>query len=117
GRMPLAVLTNKPLDATRRILDGLGLTKFFSAGIFGGDGPLPRKPDPIGMLTLCERAGVATADAVLVGGSFIDWQTARNAGAGICLARYGFGFREFPQEKLNAGEQLIDTPAGILSLV
>ena len=113
----LAVLTNKPLEATVRVLDGLGLKKFFAVGILGGDGPLPRKPDPSGMLSLCERAGVTAAEAMLVGDSFIDWQTAQNAGTQICLARYGFGFREFPQEKLKADEQLIDAPAGILSLV
>ena len=113
----LAVLTNKPLDATRRVLDGVGLSTFFSVGILGGDGPLPRKPDPAGMLALCERARVAAADAMLVGDSFIDWQTAKNAGTQICLARYGFGFREFPQEKLKAGEHVIDEPSGVLSLV
>jgi phosphoglycolate phosphatase len=86
-------------------------------GILGGDGPLPRKPDPSGMLSLCERAGVTAGEAMLVGDSFIDWQTAQNAGTQICLARYGFGFREFPQEKLKADEQVIDAPAGILSLV
>jgi len=114
---PLAVLTNKPLEATVRVLDGLGLKKFFAVGILGGDGPLPRKPDPSGMLSLCERAGVTAGEAMLVGDSFIDWQTAQNAGTQICLARYGFGFREFPQEKLKADEQVIDAPAGILSLV
>ena len=114
----LAVLTNKPLDATRRILDGLELAKFFEADtVLGGDGPLPRKPDPSGMQKLCARAGVSAADAMLVGDSLVDWETAHNAGTQICLARYGFGFREFPQEKLNAGEHLVDTPIEILGLV
>ena len=117
AKAPLAVLTNKPLEATKRILDGVGLSEFFDAGILGGDGPQPRKPDPQGMLSLCERARVTAADAMLVGDSYIDWKTAKNAGTQICLARYGFGFREFPQENLNAGEQLIDAPADILSLV
>ena len=69
------------------------------------------------MLSLCEGAGVTAAEAMLVGDSFIDWQTAQNAGTQICLARYGFGFREFPQEKLKAGEHLIDAPQGILRLI
>jgi len=87
----LAVLTNKPLAATRRILEGLELSPFFNAdAVIGGDGPLPRKPDPSGLRSLCERVGVAPADTVLVGDSLIDWQTARNAGTAICLARYGF---------------------------
>jgi phosphoglycolate phosphatase len=111
----LAVLTNKPLEASRRILDGLRLSRFFDAGaVIGGDGPLPRKPDPAGLQLLCARAGVTVSDAVLVGDSLIDWQTARNAGTAICLARYGFGFREFPRETLNGREQVIDRPIDLV---
>ena len=42
--------------------------------------------------------------------------TARNAGTRICLARYGFGFRGFPQAELREDEQVIDRPAELLSL-
>jgi phosphoglycolate phosphatase len=116
SRASLAVLTNKPLAATRRILDGARLSRFFdAAAVIGGDGPLPRKPDPAGLQLLCERASVTASDAVLVGDSLIDWQTARNAGTAICLARYGFGFREFPKEMLNGRERLIDRPADLLT--
>lgn len=117
SRASLAVLTNKPLAATRRILEGLQLSTFFDGrAVIGGDGPLPRKPDPAGLQQLCERAGVAPSDAVLVGDSLVDWQTARNAGTAICLARYGFGFRQFPHETLNGREQLIDRPIDLLML-
>ena len=116
-RASLAVLTNKPLDATQRILDGLQLSKFFDAdAVLGGDGPLPRKPDPAALQRLCERANVPAADAMMVGDSLIDWQTARHAGTEICLARYGFGFREFPAEKLDGRERLIDAPSDLLRL-
>jgi phosphoglycolate phosphatase len=117
SRASLAVLTNKPLAATRRILEGVQLSSFFEVdAVVGGDGPFPRKPDPAGLQRLCERANVALSEAVLVGDSLIDWQTAQNAGTGICLARYGFGFREFPREMLNGREVLIDRPADLLSM-
>ena len=113
----LAVLTNKPLGATRRILAGLDLAKFFDEdAVIGGDGPWPRKPDPAGLLHLCERAAVAPADAMLVGDSHVDWRTARDAGTAICLARYGFGFLGFPSGALDGREQFIDTPAELLRL-
>ena len=116
-RASLAVLTNKPLDATRRILDGLKLSRFFDAdAVLGGDGPLPRKPDPAGLQQLCTRVHVAPAEAMMVGDSFVDWQTARNAGTGICLARYGFGFREFPTDRLDGREHPIDAAADLLAL-
>jgi phosphoglycolate phosphatase len=117
-RASLAVLTNKPLIATRRILDGLNLSRFFQTGsVLGGDGPLARKPDPAALRTLCARANVLPTDTMLVGDSLIDWETAGNAGTGICLARYGFGFRGFPQDRLNGREHLVDSPAGLLTLV
>ena len=117
ARASLAVLTNKPLDATRRILDGLKLSGFFDAdAVLGGDGPLPRKPDPAGLQQLCARVNVAPADAVMVGDSLVDWQAARNAGTQACLARYGFGFLEFPKDRLDGREHLIDAPTGLLAL-
>lgn len=114
----LAVLTNKPLEATRRILDGLKLSPFFDQdAVIGGDGTLKRKPDPAGLLHLCGRTGVAPAEAMLVGDSLVDWETARNGNAKIALARYGFGFREFPRENLTGSELLLDSPRELLTLV
>ena len=117
-RASLAVLTNKPFEATRRILDGLHLSGFFDQdAVIGGDGALKRKPDPAGLLQLCNRVNVAPSDAMLVGDSLVDWETAQNAGAKIALARYGFGFRQFPKEKLNGQELLIDSPGELVMLV
>ena len=112
AKASLAVLTNKPFEATRRVLDGLKLSRFFDTdAVIGGDGALNRKPDPAGLLSLCARAQCAPADAMLVGDSLVDWETARNAGTAIALARYGFGFREFPQDRLTGRERVIDAPA------
>jgi phosphoglycolate phosphatase len=117
ARASLALLTNKPGGATRRILAGVDLVRFFDQdAVVGGDGPFPRKPDPAGLLHLCARAGVGTDEAMMVGDSVIDWRTARNARTRICLARYGFGFRGFPQAELTAGETVIDAPPDLLQL-
>lgn len=108
-RIPLAVLTNKPLDATREILDGLDLARYFpSDRVFGGDGPLPKKPDPAGLLRLAEMAGASADCTLLVGDSLVDWRTSRRAGARICMARYGFGFRDFPVDQLDGDDHMID---------
>jgi phosphoglycolate phosphatase len=117
ARASLAVLTNKPCAATNKILEGLGLSRFFAASnVVGGDGPLPRKPNPAGLTQLCSQAAVAASDALLVGDSLVDWETARNGGAAICLARYGFGFRQFPRTVLNGRECFIDQPRDLLAL-
>jgi phosphoglycolate phosphatase len=112
---PMALLTNKPLDQSNRILEAFGLSKYFR-WLVGGDGPWPRKPQPDGIRFLMEQAGTTDADTVLIGDSTIDLQTARNAGVRICLTRYGFGFADVPGADLRGDESLVDTP-GEISMV
>jgi phosphoglycolate phosphatase len=115
-RAALALLTNKPLAATREILEGLDLARYFGASVIGGDGPFPRKPSPSGLQHLA-AAAVAPADAtMLVGDSAIDWRTARAASTAICLARYGFGFESVPVSELGPADRLIDAPQELLFL-
>jgi phosphoglycolate phosphatase len=117
ARAGLALLTNKPLAATRRILDGLDLSRHFSDdAVIGGDGPFPRKPDPRGLHHLAARAAIPLEDTVLVGDSLIDWRTARAAPVPLCLARYGFGFDGFPPNCVSPADWVIDSPAELLSL-
>ena len=108
----MALLTNKPLEQSVRILDAFGLSKYFQ-WVVGGDGPWPRKPEPDGIRFLMHEAAAAPSETVLVGDSTIDLQTSRNAGVRICLARYGFGFADVPVTDLRGDEALVDTPAEI----
>jgi phosphoglycolate phosphatase len=113
----LAVLTNKPIAATRRILDGLDLSRYFPAhAVIGGDGPFPRKPDPSALLHLAAQAVVLPLDAMMVGDSAIDWRTARAAGTRMCLAGYGFGFGGVPIHELAPGERVISAFNDLLAL-
>jgi phosphoglycolate phosphatase len=117
GRAALAVLTNKPARATREILDGLDLARYFTpALVVAGDGPLPRKPDPAGLRHLIEAAGSSAATTLLVGDSAVDWNTARAASTPICLARYGFGYEPFAGACSAEDVWCIDEPGGLLSL-
>ena len=114
----LAVLTNKPLGATRRILSGLNLAAHFAdEAVVGGDGPFPRKPDASGLRHLMARVGAEAAGTLLVGDSAIDWQTACNAGTRLCLARYGFGFSSVPLDQLGPECCMIDSPFHLLSIL
>jgi phosphoglycolate phosphatase len=117
ARATLAVLTNKPLAATRLILDGLDLARYFGDRVVGGDGPFPRKPSPDGLAHLIADAGVVPAVTMLVGDSVIDWRAAHDAGARSCVARYGFGFDGFPLDALTESDFLIDHPAELLPLL
>ena len=116
-RATLAVLTNKPLAATRRILEGLDLARHFAVDrVIGGDGAFARKPEPAGLLYLMSAAGVTAGATLLVGDSAIDWRTARSASTAICMARYGFGYDGFPVDDLEPDDRVIDSPAGLLTI-
>jgi phosphoglycolate phosphatase len=107
----LAVLTNKPLAATQKVLAGLDLARYFTDElVIGGDGPFPRKPDPSGFADLASRAGIPVEQSILVGDSLIDWRTARNAGTNVCTARYGFGFDRLAERDVREGDRFVDAP-------
>jgi phosphoglycolate phosphatase len=112
---PLAVLTNKPARATRAILDGLGVARWFK-WILGGDGPLPRKPHPAALQELMRRAATAPAQTVMIGDSAIDLATARAARTRICMVRYGFGFT-LSEHDLGPDDMLVDRPAELVPLL
>jgi len=85
----VAVLTNKPLAPSEKVLAGLGMRDLFD-DVIGSDGPYPRKPDPAALLALMERAGATPARTLMIGDSRIDYETARSAAARCCLVAYGF---------------------------
>jgi phosphoglycolate phosphatase len=118
SRVTLGILTNKPRQATLKILDGLDLSRFFDRALtFTGDGPHPRKPDPQGLRALAGAAGATAAGTMLVGDSVADWRTSHAAGARACVARYGFGFETFPTDELVADDLLIDSPGDLQKLL
>lgn len=117
ARAPLAVLTNKPLASTRRILDALDLARRFDhSAVLGGDGPVPRKPDPAGLRHLAAAARTPLSSTLLIGDSSVDLRTARAAGAAICLARYGFGYASINENDLTPDERSIGSPQELVEL-
>jgi phosphoglycolate phosphatase len=112
----LAVLTNKPEYATKRLLNSFDLERFFP-DVIGGDTAVARKPDPAGLLSLVGRAHVTPARALMVGDSVADLRTAVAAAVPACLARYGFGFDQVPQEERSAAAYEVERPKDITDLV
>jgi phosphoglycolate phosphatase len=88
--MPMAVLTNKPVRFSQNILEGLGLAGYFKY-VYGGNSFATKKPHPEGMAVLLRDFQVASKEAMLVGDSEVDVQTARNAGTWVCGVTYGLG--------------------------
>jgi len=96
SRMPdgssrlMAVLTNKPVRPARAICEGLGMGPAFFR-IYGGDSFPLKKPDPMGMRSIMQEAGVQPEETLMIGDSKVDVQTARNAGAWSLGCQFGFG--------------------------
>jgi phosphoglycolate phosphatase len=91
--VPMAVLTNKPVRISVRILEALQLAQFFRV-IYGGNSFATKKPDPLGAMTILGELKVAAGEAMVVGDSEVDVQTARNAGCLAAAVNFGFGVHD-----------------------
>jgi phosphoglycolate phosphatase len=105
----VALLTNKPIDPTEKILRGLGVRELFD-DVIGGDGPFPRKPDPASLQALMTGAGASPADSLLVGDSAVDLETARRASVRCCIVTYGFGVR---RDLVEGADWIVDDGAAL----
>lgn len=85
----LAVLSNKPVNPSRAIVESLGLGRYFTH-VYGGNSFATKKPDPEGALQLVGEAGVQPQQTAIVGDSHVDIRTGRNAGLWTVGAKYGF---------------------------
>lgn len=88
-RVKMAILTNKPVRISKRIIAGLGLEHDFFE-VFGGNSFDQKKPHPIGIHRLMEQSGISPAATLMVGDSSVDIETARNAQVASCGCRFGF---------------------------
>jgi phosphoglycolate phosphatase len=107
----VAVLTNKPLAPSEKVLAGLGMRELFD-DVIGSDGEFPRKPDPAGLRALMERAGATPGRTLMVGDSRIDYETAKGAGACCCVAAYGFSGHTLDGVAIG-DEWVASDPAGV----
>ena len=85
----MAVLTNKPVNPSRDIVQALGLGDYF-VRVYGGNSFATKKPDPLGAETILHETGVAPEQSLMIGDSSIDVLTGRNAGMWTCGVTYGF---------------------------
>lgn len=85
----MAVLTNKPVNPSRAIVEALGLGKYF-AQVYGGNSFATKKPEPEGARQILAETGVRPEQAAMVGDSHTDIETGRNAGLWTVGVTYGF---------------------------
>ncbi len=102
-----AVLTNKPVNPSKRICEALGLSRYFLE-IFGGNSFATKKPDPEGLRALMRTAKASAKQTVMVGDSVVDVLTARNAGTAVIGCRFGLSSHTL---ETVAVDFLVDSPA------
>jgi phosphoglycolate phosphatase len=101
GRV-MSVLSNKPVNPSRAIVNALGMAEFFKA-VYGGNSFETKKPDPLGVRTLLKEFNVRAEEAVMIGDSDVDMETAKNAGIWSVGVTYGL-----------SPETLVDTPGDVM---
>lgn len=86
----LAVLSNKPGDASRTIIQHLGAEPIFVRVLGGGD--LPNlKPAPDGILALMNETGISAENVWMIGDHHTDLEAAHHAGVRSGFVTYGIG--------------------------
>lgn len=113
-RIKMAVISNKPDLAARLVVEGLFPGGYFSA-VRGEIAGAPRKPDPEAVWELLVEMDRSPADAIFIGDSEIDMETARNAGCFPLGVSWGFRDRS-TLEKAGAG-LIIDRPQELMDLL
>ncbi|HTR64353.1 MAG TPA: HAD-IA family hydrolase [Terriglobales bacterium] len=108
----MAVLSNKPVNPSRGIVEALGLGEFFGS-VYGGNSFPTKKPDPEGARSILKEAGANPDETLIVGDSAIDITTGRNAGLWTCGVTYGFAPHTL---QIAPPDVVLDTPQELAEL-
>jgi len=94
-RVPMAVVTNKPTDLARAVLEAAGLLEFMQT-VSGADRPELRKPRPAMLLAAGEWLGVDLSRLLMVGDGPADIRSAEAAGCPAALVAWGYASDAVP---------------------
>ncbi len=89
----LALVTNKPVNYTNKIIEGLKIDQRFDF-ILAAQPSIRLKPAPDMLLKTLEVLNISPSAAVMIGDSLNDIDAARSAKVPSCGVAYGFGERQ-----------------------
>lgn len=111
--VPVAVVSNKFDTAVKKLCDA-----YFSGLVpvaIGEKDGVNKKPAPDTVLAALKQLKMPVEQAIYVGDSEVDIQTARNAGTGLISVSWGFKTRQFLIE--NGAEKIADTPSQLYDML
>jgi phosphoglycolate phosphatase len=91
------VISNKFEGLSRRILDHLGLSKYFDI-LIGSDTMSEQKPSPMAVFHVLSTLAIKPEETIIVGDSAIDVQTGKAASIRTVAVTYGYGMEGFQDE-------------------
>jgi phosphoglycolate phosphatase len=112
GRYKKAVISNKLESLSRKVLDGLGLTRHFDV-VVGSDTTPEKKPSPLPILKVIADLHLLPAQALIVGDSNYDVDAGKAAGLITVAVTYGYR----PREAIAHADHLIDRMTDLAPLL
>ena len=109
------VITNKPIELSKSLLEGLGLFERCSI-LLGGDSLPVRKPDPAPLLHSCMVMSLAPSECLYVGDHERDIIAGNAAGMDTAAALWGY-IQEHEKPENWKAKFLTNTPQGLQRLV
>ena len=109
----LAVLSNKPHENTKNVIEKVFGTECFDC-ILGQSERFPRKPDPEGALYLAELFGAKPEECLYVGDTGTDMKTGTTAGMYTIGVLWGFRGQKELEE--TGADRVIAHPSGLTGI-
>ena len=89
-----AVISNKKENLSMKLLDKLGLLKYFNL-VIGSDTTSERKPSPIPVIHVFTKLGIDPHESIIVGDSNYDIEAGKKAGIKTVAVTYGYRERHY----------------------
>lgn len=113
-QLKLTVLSNKPNEFTLLMVENL-LAQWNFEVVLGQREGIPRKPDPAGMLEICQQLEIPAEAFLYLGDTATDMKTAVSAGCfpvGVL-----WGFRTEEELRDNGARAIVKEPLDVLELL
>ena len=113
-KLKLTVLSNKPHEFTLLAVNKL-LPSWYFEIILGQREGVPRKPDPAGMLEICEKMKIPPGSFIYLGDTATDMKT--SVAAGCFSVGVLWGFRSEEELRDNGANAIVKDPLDLLEML